>query len=249
MEMRMRISFLMTMALIASAPQTWAAVATVNASKDTTLYEDPAGGLGGGKGVNLFLGLLGPLGSGALRRAAIAFDLSPIPSTATITSVALNLTQVKGNGGPQPINLHRLTKNWGEGNSTGGPQGSLAATNDATWTFNFFNTSSWTTPGGDFSPTISGTQSADFSGPVTFASTPQMVADVQGWLNNPASNFGWILIGNESAQQTAKEFSSRDNFSGQPTLTVTYSVPEPAAASLLIVAAALFPRRRHLRAR
>lgn len=247
--MRMRALILTLAGLIMSAPPLWAAVATVGASKDTTLYEDAVGGLGGGKGSDFFLGRLGPLGNGALRRGAIAFDLATIPAGATITSLALNLTQVKGNGGPQPIDLHRLTKNWGEGNSTGGPQGTLAATNDATWTFNFFNSSTWTTPGGDFSPTISGTQTADFSGPVTFASTPQMVADVQSWLNNPATNFGWIMIGNEAVGQTAKEFASRDNFSGQPTLTVTYSVPEPATCMVLIAATLLITRRRHLRAR
>ena len=26
-----------------------------------------------------------------------------------------------------------------------------------------------------------------------------MVADVQGWLDNPATNFGWLMLGDESA--------------------------------------------------
>jgi hypothetical protein len=226
-----------------------ASVITVGASRDTTLYEDAAGGLAGGKGSNIFVGRLGTLGDGLLRRGAIAFDLSAIPDGATITNVSMNITLAKGNGGAQAIDLHRFTKDWGEGASTGGPQGSLASTGDATWTFNFFNTSSWTTPGGDFSPTLSGTQSADFSGPITWNSTPAMVADVQDWVNNPASNFGWILIGNESTLQTAKEFASSNGFSTPPALTVTYSVPEPGACALLIAAGMFIPRRRFRRTR
>lgn len=245
---RMHIGFgvyLLAAGLLVGAPMARADNLVAQASKDTTLYEDAAGGLGGGKGVDFFVGRLGTLGSGALRRAPIAFDLSGVPTTATITSVTLTLTQQKGNGGPQPIDLHRLTSNWGEGTSTGGPQGSLATANDATWTFNFFNTSSWNNPGGDFSPTVSGTASADFSGPVVWNSTPQMVSDVQGWVSNPSTNFGWILIGNEGTEQTAEEFASRDNFLGQPQLSVTFSVPEPASAMFCTFAGAtLLTRRR-----
>ena len=31
-------------------------------------------------------------------------------------------------------------------------------------------------------------------------SSAQMVADVQGWLDNPASNFGWLMLGDESTK-------------------------------------------------
>jgi MYXO-CTERM domain-containing protein len=235
--------------LLLGAPSLRADNIVAHASKDTTLYQDAVGGLGGGKGVDFFVGRLGTLGSGALRRAPIAFDLSGIPTTATITNVTLTLTQQKGNGGPQPIDLHRLTSNWGEGTSTGGPQGTLAAANDATWTFNFFNLSSWSNPGGDFSATVSGTASADFSGPVVWNSTPQLVSDVQGWVSNPSTNFGWILIGNEGTEQTAKEFASKDNFLGQPQLAVTFSVPEPGAAALGGAGLLLLTRRRRSAAR
>jgi hypothetical protein len=37
-----------------------------------------------------------------------------------------------------------------------------------------------------------------------------MVADVQGWLDTPANNHGWILIGPEDVQ-SAKRFGSREN--------------------------------------
>lgn len=229
---------------LAIAPCALANVLIVPANKDTTLFEDAAGGLGGGASSAFFTGRLGSLGNGALRRAAISFDLSAIPAGALVTSASLNLTLVKGNGGPQPIELHRFTTNWGEGASVGGPQGTTAATNDATWVYNFYKTSTWVTPGGDFIPSPSATQTADFSGSIIWGSTSQMVADVQGWANDPSSNFGWALVGNESTLQTAKEFSSRDSFAGQPALTVTFTVPEPGLGMLGSGALALLLARR-----
>jgi hypothetical protein len=218
---------------IAAAPNALANIFIASASKDTTLFEDAAGGLAGGKSLSFFVGRIGPNGGNLLRRGAIAFDLSSIPTNALITDVTLNLMLIRGNGGPQPIDLHRFTNNWGEGASVSGPQGIPAEVGDATWKFNFFNTSSWNTIGGDFSPTVSATQMADFAGPLTWGSTPQMVADVQGWVSNPATNFGWALTGNEITVMTAKEFDSRENSTNQPALTVTFSVPEPASCVLL----------------
>ena len=45
----------------------------------------------------------------------------------------------------------------------------------------------------------------------TWGSTPGMVADVQGWLDQPGANFGWILIGDETGPQTVKNFASREH--------------------------------------
>jgi hypothetical protein len=52
----------------------------------------------------------------------------------------------------------------------------------------------------------------------------KMAADVTEWLNQPDSNFGWILIGDESTMPTAKRFASRENptESDRPVLTITY---------------------------
>jgi hypothetical protein len=54
-----------------------------------------------------------------------------------------------------------------------------------------------------------------------------MVEDVQGWLDTPSSNFGWILIGPEDSQ-SAKRFDSRENANMQsrPMLTVQYTATE-----------------------
>jgi hypothetical protein len=54
-----------------------------------------------------------------------------------------------------------------------------------------------------------------------------MAADVQGWLDSPATNFGWIIIGNESAALTAKRFDAHESAATRPILTVYYTVPAP----------------------
>jgi hypothetical protein len=63
-----------------------------------------------------------------------------------------------------------------------------------------------------------------------------MLLDVQSWYANPATNFGWILIGNEAAGNTAKRLSSGES-SVAPVLEVSYILPEPGSVTL--VAAAL----------
>ncbi len=49
-----------------------------------------------------------------------------------------------------------------------------------------------------------------------------MAADVQSWLDDPAANHGWVLIGNEMVTVTAKRFGSRENAdpAAQPVLCI-----------------------------
>jgi spore coat protein A len=63
-----------------------------------------------------------------------------------------------------------------------------------------------------------------------WTTTAQMVADVQGWLDAPATNFGWIVIGNEVDSRVVKRFDSRENAtsSRRPALEITFT-PPPAA--------------------
>ena len=68
--------------------------------------------------------------------------------------------------------------------------------------------------------TVSGSQSVGLAGQYTWSS-PQMVADVQSWLDNPASNFGWLVLGDESAAATAKRFDTRESAT-PPVLTIQY---------------------------
>jgi hypothetical protein len=232
--------------LCLGSPAALAAMMTFTPSKDNTLFEDPDGALSGGASASIFVGRLGSNGGMLARRGAIAFDLSSIPSNAVVSDVSLTLSLVRGNGGDRSIELHRFTKNWGEGTSNGGPQGAPSTMNDVTWRHTFYNTAMWTNPGGDFDAGVSSAHLAGSSGMVTWTATPTMLADVQGWVNNPVSNFGWIMIGDEVASSTAKEFGSKEGFSGAPSLSVTFSVPEPRVISFA-AGALLMGRLRKLR--
>ena len=140
--------------------------------------------------------------------------------------------------GPQSatFELHRLTASWGEGTSSaaGTGRGSAPTTGDATWNYRFYNTSPWTTAGGDLAST-SGTATFGNGGGITdtFNSQTGLLNDVQNWLNTPASNFGWILLeSNESTLGSARELGSRfSSLTQQPTLTVTFSVPAGTPAA------------------
>ena len=37
------------------------------------------------------------------------------------------------------------------------------------------------------------------------------MSDVQGWLDDPETNFGWVLLGNEESATTTKRFDSREH--------------------------------------
>ena len=63
----------------------------------------------------------------------------------------------------------------------------------------------------------------------TWSSTAQMVADVQGWLNNPATNFGWVLKSDE-IQDIGIYIASSEatNLAHRPTLTIDYTAAATA---------------------
>lgn len=202
---------------------TSAAITVINPNKDNTLYEyDPAeGDHSNGAGFHFFAG---ENGMGELRRGVLAFDVAgTIPAGSTITAVSLTMNMSMTPAGAETIELHKLLADWGEGTShapNGEGDGAPATSNDATWRHRFFDTLFWTTQGGDFSVIVSASQSVGSVGQYTWTSA-QMVADVQEWLDNPASNFGWLVLGNESAIATAKRFDTRESAT-PPMLTIQY---------------------------
>jgi spore coat protein A len=127
--------------------------------------------------------------------------------------------------------LHRALADWGEGTSnTGNPQqgrGEPPTAGDVTWNHTFFPDQFWGVPGGDHAVTASDSESVGGTGSYVWGSTSAMVADVQLWLDDPAQNFGWIVIGDETQIETAKRFSTREDTSGgganQPKLVVNYT--------------------------
>ena len=201
-------------------------------SKDNTLYEDPAGAVSNAKGENFFAGRTGAAGGGLIRRGVMAFDLSSIPIGSTINSVTLKLNCSQANAGNASLQLHRALADWGEGTSlapagAGAGAGVPSTPNDATWMHRFFPSTFWATPGGDFSAATSGTQVVGGAGSYTFPSQAGMVVDLQFWLDNPAQNFGWCVIGDESTAMTTRRFETRESSTPafRPLLTVDYTLP------------------------
>ena len=159
------------------------------------------------------------------RRCLFQFDFSAIPSTAIVSSVTLtlNVNQVSSST-TDTFTLHRLTTSWGEGSSfSGGGSGSAAVAPDATWSDAMLGTSNWTTPGGDFITDATHSLSMDnTTGNKVFSSTSTLVDDVQNWIDGTNSNYGWILIGDESTSNTTRRFGSKDQ-DVAPVLSITYA--------------------------
>jgi hypothetical protein len=211
---------------------------TLNPSKDNTLYQSDTGDISNGAGSYF---IAGDTRDGLIRRGVIAFDIADnIPSGSTINSVVLKLHMSQTSGGTATVQIARLSADWGEGtsNSDGMPgQGAAATTNDATWIYRFYNTTSkWTNPGGDFASSVSAFTSVGGAGFYSWGSTTKMVTDVKGWLDSPSTNFGWIVVGDESVNQTAKRFDSRENSTSadRPTLTIDYTASTSSAANLAV---------------
>lgn len=195
-------------------------------AKDNTLYEDITGTTSNSLGQYFFSGTTA---STNLRRGLIKFDLSAIPNCATITSVTLTLHMSKSIAGAKTIQLRKVSQDWGEGTSAASGEegfGTLAETGDATWVYSFYDTDNWGRDGGVFSTTSSASASVGTVGFYTWGSTAQMISDVQGWKDNPSVNYGWLLLGDESASATAKRFDSRQNVTAsfRPVLSVTYTM-------------------------
>ena len=191
--------------------------------RDNTLYEDVGGSISNGSGQFFFTG------TNALsepRRGLVAFDVAAAaPAASLVVSAELVLQMSRSISGSQTVELRRVLADWGEGASDAEAnegQGAAAEPGDATWLHTFYPTELWTSIGGDFAATPSAATSVGGIGVYFWGSTPGMIADVQSWLDDPDSNFGWLLLGNEVSTASAKRFNTRENpdVSSRPTLTI-----------------------------
>jgi hypothetical protein len=195
------------------------AMVTILASKDNSIFEsDSNASAGGAPGIHS-----GTNGMGSRRRGLIAFNVADVvPAGSVITSA--QLTMYLGNtstANAATIGLHKITKDWGEGTAgslsvliSGGGGGFAADPGDATWSHAKLGSIAWTNPGatGDFN--AAATASSIVTGPIdtafTWQSSAALVSDVQGWLNSPATNYGWALVNaDEPTNRSLKAFYSR----------------------------------------
>ena len=228
MKSHKTLLFLLILAFVHNA--VLAVTVTLSPLKDNTLYEDPKGSLSNGHGIYLFTGLTGVAG---LRRGLIAFDLSAIPTNATVTDASLSMFLSTPHAQTKSFNvsLHKALNAWGESASDAGEPGGMgspAQDDDATWLHTFYNSVFWTTPGGDFSANASATTGVSTTNMAYTWAGSGLIADVQGWISNPVNNFGWVIIGEEVNAGHAQRFNTRENTTSPPQLTVTYVVGTPS---------------------
>ena len=198
-------------------------------SADTTIFQhDPDNNFGAVDSL-----AVGGTASGSLARSLLKFDAAgTLPATATIISVQLDFEIVKvptSGGRPSDFRLQRMLQNWTEGSQAGGARGEAAATGESTWNFRAHPTVRWSQPGGaapaDFLPTASASVRVAGIGRYKFASTPELIADMQAWLANPASNFGWIMLSQtERTPETARRIGAREAGERGPVLTIEFRV-------------------------
>lgn len=208
------------------APAARAGEVAIAPSQDNTLFEDASGSLSDGAGPNLFAG---NNGQDLARRALLRFDVaSAVPSGARISSATLTIyVSNVSNTMPRLFELHRVLAAWGEGvSSTTSGSGAPATAGDATWLHAFWPDQLWGMPGGDFVATAS--DSLEIGGLGYYAcSGSGLASDLQAWLDDPASNHGWLVKGDEVTLNTAKRFDSRENdlAAQRPSLLVQYIGP------------------------
>ena len=227
-------------ALALTAATVSADVVVLPSARDNTLYEDPTGQVSNGAGSAMFAGR-NSQPSNSIRRALLAFDVAgSIPPGSIIEAVSLALYNDAANASLETVELRRVTQDWGEGTSvaTGGQgSGAPATPGDATWLHAFYDTDFWANPGGVFAANSSASALIGGPGAYTWNMAAALVADAQSFLDDPQTNFGWALVGNEAAGNTAKRFATREavDAAARPALTVTFTpIPEPS--TFMIVA-------------
>jgi hypothetical protein len=172
-------------------------------------------------------------------RGLLKFDVAgAVPAGARILSATLQL-EITG----QPIDgystdnflLHRVLRDWGEGSKSGQPPrlGAPAGAGECNWIYRFAqSTNTWAAPGGSNGVDFANAPSAGryiydvFESPYVWGPTPQMTADAQLWLDQPTTNFGWMLLPeHEEVDFTARRFGSREdaNTNNAPLLTLEFT--------------------------
>jgi hypothetical protein len=146
-------------------------------------------------------------------RGLLRFDLSSIPTNAVLDRAVLRLRMVGAprNASVSSFRLHRVMRPW------------LA---DASWTST--GTLPWSAPGlveaVDYRSNSVPGELAFGVGDYVFGGA-EMIAEVSAWVQNPATNHGWILISNhEGTPRSARHFGSSESTT-PPELMISYSFP------------------------
>ena len=199
------------------------------AAQDNTLYESESGGLSNGAGNHFFVGLTN---ADSARRGLIQFDIAgKVQANSKVVDVELKLYVSKvSNTLSRDIALHRVNRDWGESTSTAPGEegmGGTADNGDATWLHRFYDDEPWLFAGGDFDSKPTHVFLVSTTGHYFVSRSAGLINDVQQWLDDPASNFGWVLVGEEGGNDSAKRFNTREHpvADRRPSLIIQYIPP------------------------
>ena len=151
-----------------------------------------------------------PSGSGKDLSTILYWDISAIPAGSLVEGVTITLNV--SNTSNDTYQVYEMKRNWVE--------------SQATWNV-YSSGNNWDTPGAlgsdDRGSTVLGTFSPLNTGMCNIILNSNGVAVVQSWLDNPASNHGFI-IANDSAYDGADVDSSEvDTTEYRPELTILYT--------------------------
>lgn len=198
-------------------------VVVLPAVADATLYQEISGALADGSGPGIFCGRNQ---RGDVRRAVARFDLGSIPPGARVLAAELTLQVSRSIWTlPLDVTVHRVTAPWSEGPSVsagGGGTGGSALPGDTTWVHRSYPNTNWAVPGGDFDAIASAGAATPQLGVATWTSTAALVRDVQGWVDQPSTNHGWLWKTDEVQAGATRRFDSRE-------------IPAPATGPMLRV--------------
>jgi hypothetical protein len=190
-------------------------------SQDATLYEHADGALANSAGQTSFVGMTNRR---ELRRTLIAFDLTSLPADREVVGVTLEMRMSKSASGAFDVAMYRVTTPWAEGIAAAGGMGGKgtdSTSGDPTWTHAASPGTPWDNPGGDYLPKASAVTSVDNFVRYSWSGAG-LVDDVLAWASGAEPNYGWLLIGDEDFQKTAKRFDAREHeeVTRRPTLVV-----------------------------
>ncbi|MGZ5526497.1 MAG: DUF4347 domain-containing protein [Methylomonas sp.] len=177
---------------------------------DTYLSSSSSGTNYGSSGT---LQIITPL-LGSTQQSLISFDLSSIPAGSIVTGASVTFTASSAISLLPSVNMYKMLSSWAESTSTWSSLGSGVSTNNV-----------------EASNTADASWGAllGLNGTATFASAA-MTSTVQSWINDPASNKGWLL----TAGITSVQFYSSETatIAYRPQLLVTYTAPTPPSIDL-----------------
>ena len=218
---------------------------TVPCVQDNVIYSESNLSYGAGKCLQIGRPGLSTTRQPLIRRSLILFDLSAIPPGSQIVSARLNLFRFLPGGPGDHLYVHRLNQDWGEGDEGAADEcsarpkqwGRTPTAMASTWNYRFFGAKTvWSTPAGD--TLHGGSFEAAWSDSGLFPGWMQVVAlqgagitrDVTGWFEDPSSNHGWIMRGDETDSGTGARYASRQHPDPtlHPTLTIFFTRPAGA---------------------